>query len=238
MKITDKIISIPPYISTSWDKVASLYVKDNELVITLKDNTPITIPDLPSEVIEEIFSAHAAFLEQQLIKRPKEPLQEITQHLPNLADSPLALPFRLFFSTLESLNQAMHHNPNNSDLPPFPPDIVNKIETLARAIPSSELEHLPNPETGCNCLYCQMMRILKKGGSPSEETVLHEPSEEEVSDEELHFEQWDIRSLGEKLYLVTNKLDPNESYRVFLGDPIGCTCGKPNCEHIIAVLRH
>jgi len=231
MKITDKIISIPPYISTSWEKISSLYLKEKDLVIILKDNTPIAIPNLSNEVIEEIFSAHAAFLEQQLIKRPA--IEPMRHEAPQASESPLALPFRLFFGTLESLNQALHHNPNYSDLPPFPPDIVSKIELLAKAVPLGELANMPNPEPGCNCLYCQMMRLLKKGEASEDE-----PSDDEVSDEELRFEQWEIQSLGDKLYLVTNKLDKSEAYRVFLGDPIGCTCGKPNCEHIIAVLRH
>ncbi|NGX33463.1 MAG: hypothetical protein K1060chlam4_01531, partial [Candidatus Anoxychlamydiales bacterium] len=39
------------------------------------------------------------------------------------------------------------------------------------------------------------------------------------------------------LYRVTNPLDENEHYSVFLKDPIGCTCGKKNCEHVKAVLN-
>ena len=39
------------------------------------------------------------------------------------------------------------------------------------------------------------------------------------------------------LIVVTNPLDANEHYNVFLGDPIGCTCGQKNCEHIRAVLN-
>ena len=31
-------------------------------------------------------------------------------------------------------------------------------------------------------------------------------------------------------------LDPNEHYNVFLGTPLGCTCGEKDCEHIRAVL--
>lgn len=236
MRITDKIISIPPYISTSWDKVASVYMKEQELVISLKDNTQIVIPNLSSEVIEEIFNAHAAYLDTQIVKRPKEEAAT-TQTSENV----LGLPFRLFFGTLESINQALQHNPSYSDLPPLPPEIVSKIELLAKAVPVEEISNLLTPQPGCNCVYCQMSRILKKAtNAPHDvpEVTSHESTEEEVKEEELRFEQWEVRQIGDKMYQVTNKLDPKEHYSVYLGNPIGCTCGKPNCEHIVAVLRH
>ena len=63
------------------------------------------------------------------------------------------------------------------------------------------------------------------------------PKEEIVSDAELHFREWDIKQLEKQLYNVTNPLDTTEHYQVFLGTPLGCTCGKTNCEHIRAVLN-
>ena len=60
---------------------------------------------------------------------------------------------------------------------------------------------------------------------------------EEVTDEDLKFRTWDIKQPGKKLYLVTNPLDNNENYNVFLGKPVGCTCGQKYCEHIKAVLN-
>ncbi len=61
--------------------------------------------------------------------------------------------------------------------------------------------------------------------------------EEEISSEELSFQQWEIVQTGENLYQVVNRLDRADSYRVYLGDTIGCTCGKDGCEHVIAVLK-
>ncbi|MGH2612567.1 MAG: hypothetical protein ACRDFB_05905, partial [Rhabdochlamydiaceae bacterium] len=61
--------------------------------------------------------------------------------------------------------------------------------------------------------------------------------EEEVSDEDLKFRTWDIKQENDKLYSVTNPLDKKEHYNVFLGKPLGCTCGNKNCEHIQAVLK-
>lgn len=232
MKITDKIISIPPYISTTWDKVVSLHRQGHSLIITLSDSVAIEIPALPTEIIEEIFHAHANFLEHTSTRSSREVIQPTQSEATGMG-----LPFRLLFSTLESLGQALQHNPNYSNLPPIPQDIAGKLEMLAKAIPPEEFKNLPDSEPGCNCIFCQMVRILRKEDDSSQ-AALDEPQEEEVRTEELQFDEWNVRDLGDKVFLVTNKLDPTEQYNVYLGDPIGCTCGKDRCEHIVAVLRH
>lgn len=61
--------------------------------------------------------------------------------------------------------------------------------------------------------------------------------DEVVLDNELQFNQWDVEADGESVFKVTNKLDRDEEYRVFLGSPVGCNCGHVNCEHIVAALR-
>ncbi len=229
MKITDKIISIPPYISTSWSKVASLHMYNKELIVTLWDTTRIAIPDLQEEVIKEIFAHHASYLEQQSLKQPPAPRES--------AELQFTTPLRMLFGTLESLTQALQHNPAYSNIAPLPPEIVSKIETLGKNLPPEELANFLHPIEGCNCMYCQISRILK-GEAPKQEETLEITTEDEVREEDLRFEQWDVQPSGDKMYTVTNKLDPNEHYSVFLGDPIGCTCGKASCEHIVAVLRH
>lgn len=235
MKITNKIISIPPYISTSWENIASLHVSDENLIIALIDNTRISIPKLTMQELEEIFAAHALFLEQ--LNLPAEaPVQQ-----------QLANPFKLLFGTLESISQALQHNPNYSNLAPLPQEIAEKVEQLGKTLPPEELSNFLHPVAGCNCMYCQISRILKgdvssqetEASSPPPRRPMHiENTEDEVTAEDLHFEQWKVETLNDKMYLVTNKLDPNEHYSVYLGDPIGCTCGKQDCEHIVAVLRH
>ena len=57
-----------------------------------------------------------------------------------------------------------------------------------------------------------------------------------MNEEDLKFRNWEIEQTADKLYIVTNPFDKNEHYSVFLGDPLGCTCGEKNCEHIRAVL--
>jgi hypothetical protein len=65
-----------------------------------------------------------------------------------------------------------------------------------------------------------------------------EAKEELVSDDELKFRTWDISQSNEKLYIVSNPLDDHEHYSVYLGEPIGCTCGQKLCEHVRAVLNN
>jgi hypothetical protein len=237
MKITDKIISIPPYISTSWEKVSSMYKKDDDLVVCLKDGTNVTIPHLSEEVITQLFTNHAVFLEQHPVEQKPQ-----HSHLPNAlsnVDQLMQMPLKIVFGTLESVAQALQHNPNQRNLPPLPPEIISKVSALGRIIPPEDIQAMPPAEKKCMCMYCQIIRILKGESSDHDSDERSQGNIEEiVTDEELRFEEWDIQPTGEKMYLVTNKLDPSEQYTVFLGDPIGCTCGKPHCEHIIAVLRH
>jgi hypothetical protein len=121
----------------------------------------------------------------------------------------------------------LQHNPEQSDLPPLPPNFLEKLSTLTQAFSDEDLNRLPTPEPNCHCIYCQVINAIRGN------TI-----EEEVSEEDLRFRNWDVKSTTtDKLYLVTNPLDENEYYRVFLGEPLGCTCGQKNCEHIHAVLN-
>lgn len=238
MKITDKIISIPPYISTSWDKVMSLHMEGAHLIVTLKNDSVVTLPDLPAEIIEQIFSCHIAFLENQVIESSvKEGPKKASQGVERVLGSPL----RLAFGSIEAIGQALQHNPAYHDLPPIPAEVIEKITLLARAVPQEDIIALPQAEENCNCIYCQMSRTLKHAIESQQDAPDHplfDAFEEEVGEEELRFEDWEVKNIGEDLYSVTNKLEPEERYTVFLGSPIGCTCGQDNCEHIIAVLRH
>ncbi len=92
------------------------------------------------------------------------------------------------------------------------------------------------PEPHCNCPHCQVARSLH------EEENEQERSEEidldqEVKDDELHFQEWEIEQKGDHLFSVTHRLD-QKSYNVYLGDPIGCTCGQEKCEHVKVALQN
>ena len=203
MKITANILSIPPYLSTTWKNISSLHVEGERLIVLLQNGTSVEVPGLSSATIEEIFDAHARSTEE----------------------GPIATPLSFSLPLNGSIGSAMQHNPEQAELPPLPPEMLKKITTIARAFGVDD--SLPTPESNCNCIYCQIARSL----NGEQEQV------EEVSDEDLKFRNWEIAQVEEKLYTVTNPLDPTEHYNVFLGSPIGCTCGSKECEHIRAVLH-
>ena len=78
---------------------------------------------------------------------------------------------------------------------------------------------IPKAEPHCNCTYCQIARAIQAG---SLELGEHDEVEE-VSEEDLKFRDWDIEQKSEEIYEVTNPIDQNEHYQVFLGNPVGCT---------------
>jgi hypothetical protein len=227
MRITDSILSIPPYISTPWSNISSLYMRESLLVITLREGNMVHIPGLPPEAVEAIFNAHAAFLEKLSSQPQPAPQQQ-------------ELPFKVGFSSLENLGAAMQHNPAQADMPDLPEEILARIGSIAKALQVQDLI-LPKAEPHCNCPHCQVARAIAKatGHTTPADSQTKEESipEEPVSDQDLQFEQWTIHQEGEKLYTVINKLEPAEKYSVFLGNPVGCTCGVPGCEHILAVLK-
>ncbi len=218
MKITSKLLSIPPYVSTAWNNIASLYVQQKEnqtqLIITLEDNTQIEVPQLTQSEIDAIFEAHAQFSKTE-------------PHPTALIDKAFnfGIPFKIDSATIDSFTPTMQHNPHQSDLPPLPQEILNKIASIIQAIGVTDAPILDRAEPNCNCIYCQLSRSFNT------------EIEEQVSVDDLHFRDWEISEKEKNLYHVTNPLDKNEYYDVFLGDPIGCTCGQKNCEHIHAVLK-
>ena len=247
MNITHTHITIPPYISTTWERVSSLFMKETALIVSMLDGREISIPDLTPDIVEHVFSAHAEFLGNQIKKNNlskdtrKTVIQEETEQF-------FPLPFSI--QTLENMGQMgqmLQHNPAHSDLPQIPPDIAAKIASLAKVISEEEILSMPLPESKCNCLYCQINRILRatigqnleneEQKTPSTPNLLKQDENETVTDEDLKFEEWAVQEIRENMYSVTSKLDPKEQYTVYLGTPVGCTCGKSNCEHIVAVLR-
>ena len=218
MKINNQILSLPPYISTSWKNVNSLSVDlSGNLIILLHSNAKIIIPNLEKSVINVIFDAHAKYIEQETS--------------PKKGGDFLGSPFlKIGAEGIESLGSAMQHNPLQANAPDLPKDILEKIVSITKAM-NIETDIMPKPEANCNCVHCQLARALR-GESRNKETT-----DEEVTEEDLKFRTWDIEQIDEKLYRVTNPLDNNEHYSVYLGSPVGCTCGEKNCEHIKAVLN-
>lgn len=241
MKINEKIISIPPYLSTTWESVSSLHLKNNFLVFTLLDGEPISIPDLSKEMIDHIFSIHANYMESEaMAEKVTENFAEGNSflHFPTGSTSGfgIEMPFKLGMSNLDGFGMAMQHNPEQKNGPDLPSEMIQKIASIAKLVLPEGAE-LPEAEPHCNCTFCQIARAIHQTSSQASIEALTETTEEEVSEADLQFCQWDIEKTGDQLYNVTNRLDTDEKYSVYLGHPVGCTCGKEGCEHILAVLK-
>ncbi len=223
MKISSLILSIPPYISTSWENVLSLRVEGTSLVVDLVTSKQVKIPNLQGTLLEQVFRAHAQYMEKKNTDKEKE-------KGPSFFEA--GAPFRLGLpGTMEPLENILQHNPDQASLPNLPEDVLKKITSIAKAVGLTLSENVLKAEPHCNCAYCQIARSLQNGSKEEE------GGEEEVCSEDLSFKNWDIHQRAEKLYDVVNPLDTNECYQVFLGEPLGCTCGQKHCEHIKAVLH-
>lgn len=241
MKINDRILSIPPYISTSWSYVKSLQMKGPFLVITLMGGESINIPNLKGDILDQIFTAHADYLE----KTPENPKEQSGQFNNPVMINPenSEMPFKLGIASIDGMSNPLMHNPAQKDAPDIPKQVLQKIAAIAKIISPEDILAMPKAEPHCNCLHCQIVRTINHVVEPEESIQVvidetHQPqAEEEVKDEELSFQQWDVTQTGDKLFNVINRLDTQEKYSVFLGHPVGCTCGKTSCEHIVAVLK-
>lgn len=249
MKINQQILSIPPHISTSWKNIASLHVSHDEgqpvLVITLLNQSVIKIPRLSALTIEEIFHMHSKFLDQaaEQASSTQEP-HKFTSRSPHPfafgGESTLTfgLPLKMGEGgeMLGNFGGLLQHSPEQADAPHLPPEMLKKVTAISKAMGlDKQLEHMPKAEPHCNCPYCQVARALhEEAPRPHHEEKI---VEEKVQDEELKFREWDIQEIGQHLYEVCNPFDSVEKYQVFLGKPIGCTCGHKNCEHVKAVLN-
>jgi hypothetical protein len=203
------------------------------LVLTLLKGNTISLPDLPPEIIENIFKMHALVVDGKEIAPTPQP-KNLFQAMANAESS--ESPFRLGFSSFDGLGSALQHNQAQANAPDLPPEILQKIAAIAKIVTPEDQAALPKAEAHCNCIHCQIARAITTG---VENKVQEPPLQEEaiVADEELTFQPWDIKQTSDKLYLVTNREDSHEKYSVYLGEPVGCTCGKPGCEHILAVLK-
>lgn len=235
-KINDKSLNIPPYISTAWNNINTLHMKEIEgqllLVVILQNGTIIEVPNLETSVVKEIFEAHERFIdtETESSANPKKQIETVK-------DSDLSFSFGFPFKLngvdgIENITSFLHHNGDLSNSPNLPSEILSKITAITKTLGMNFDElNMSKPEPHCNCPYCQVARVIV---SPQNKETKEE--EEHVTDKDLFFREWEIKQEGEKLYRVTNLLDKAEHYQVYLGTPLGCTCGKKNCEHIRTVL--
>lgn len=236
MKINHKILSIPPYVSTAWKNVVSLHLEaGNLLVISLVNGSKIEIPNLDLSILTSVFASHEKFLEQESQPLPASATVAAPLFPVGLGDDSPLISIPLRFDIEGKMGHLLQHSIEGKDMPPLPQEVLDKIGKLANAIGLDHPERLSKPEPHCHCMHCQIMRKIheEQGEAPAQQPV----EEEGVLDTDLRFREWDIEAQDEKLFLITNPLNPTEHYTVYLGNPVGCTCGSPNCEHIRAVLN-
>lgn len=243
MKINKKMISIPPYISTSWNYVDGLYMKGATLVITLFGGESVNIPGLKPEVIETVFAAHAESMDQEISQMSDAKAENLmmglpfapslfSQGFPMLGSGDAA--FQFGFSSMDGVGSAMEHNPSQADAPDLPLEILQKIGAIVKIVAPEEMIAGATAIHNCNCPHCQITRAIS---SPNEEFERVCCSENEVAVPQV-LERFAIQQNGEKLFTVIDNEDASlTEHKVFLGSPIGCTCGKEGCEHVIAVLK-
>jgi hypothetical protein len=233
MNVNDKFFSFPPHLSTPWAHVIALSVSPSgHMIFHLISRDAVVLPLLTKDDTDRIFKAHASFLERQVLEAPPERKERFIR-INDISPEGREIPIRFAFGTLEGLNSAMQHNPQESNSPNLPAEILTKIAEVSKILAPNDPNQLPKAEPHCNCPHCQIARAVR--GTPP--LQLQAEIEEEVPLEDLQFEQWGIKQTGDKLFTVSNKLDPLESYSVYLGHPVGCTCGKQGCEHILVVLK-
>jgi hypothetical protein len=243
IKIDEKLICIPPYISTTWDQISFLQSEEESgtgyliLALHLKDGKTVRIPQVDSSLIDIAFAAHVKFLESKISEQnqaePNKAIGNLLQQLTGLTpDQFNNLPIRFGISGVEGMPgmEALQHNSTYGNAPDMPAEVLDKISGMIKMLSNGEVSSFPKPELHCNCPHCQVARSVH---NIEKEPV--SPIDQPVSDEELSFRDWEIVKKGDKLYNVIN-LESKEEYSVYLGTPIGCTCGNTSCEHIKAVL--
>lgn len=245
VKIDEKLICIPPHISATWDQITFLQSEEDPenqkftLILHLVDGRVVHIPGLDSSLVDIAFSAHMKHLEgKSSAEKPEgesKTFGGLLQQLTGLSPDQLAnMPIRFGISNgmpgMENIEMAFQHNQEQANAPDMPPEVLEKVSGMAKLVLGGDLESFPKPEPHCNCMHCQLARAIHN--IPKANEIEEEP----VSDEELTFRTWDIKETGENMYAVSNPLDQKEQYTVYLGTPVGCTCGQADCEHIKAVL--
>jgi hypothetical protein len=235
MIINPKILNIPPFISTQWSQIEFLTTEGNLLCVHLKSGKSVSIPELNEETIQKVFQMHGSYAE---IERPA--------NLPHIPPLPMHPPvtygsvgFKIAFANgdPQALGLPLQHMEELREAPNLPPEVLEKVKTISKLVPAEDLVNSPKPVEQCNCPFCQIANVIHNDAAQALQQVAVEVIDEPVKDEDLKFEQWSISQTGEQLFEVRNKLDLTESYNVFLGEPVGCTCGRNGCEHILAVLK-
>lgn len=232
MLINSKILNIPPFISAQWSQIEFITTEKDSVIIHFKSKKKVVIPEASPELIQKIFQAHKSFAESE---RPiaLPPIPPLPQGTPLFGSSDI----KVAFSNMEpgGVGIPLQHLDELRDAPNIPHEVLEKVKLVSKLVPPEDLANSPKPVENCNCPFCQIASTIH--GDLSLKSSQETQEEEIVDDADLKFETWSIIQEGDNLFKVQNKLDSDESYSVSLGEPVGCTCGKQGCEHILAVLK-
>lgn len=242
MIINPKFFHYPPYISTSWKQVAAIHMSGNTLIVNLHNSELIHIPNLSSQQVESVFKAYGDYLEKESASQISSSNSALQPSFNTFAQALFAndfiaeSPFQFSISNMDGFASALQHNQSQANMADLPQEVIQKIASIAKIVAPADAQELPKAEPHCNCMYCQIARAISSGieDDPLPETpnpTLQIPQEE--PDNTL----WIITQKGELMYEVAEKKDPQNKFNVFLGNPVGCTCGQEGCEHLIAVLK-
>ncbi len=183
-------------------------------------------------MIEAIFSAHARYLEQE----EKAPAPKLLPGTPlSLPDSSQQLAsFALPLKDMQGLGNVSQHNPEQADTPDLPQTGPGKIGEITKAMGIDDL--IASPQTRAPL---QLRALPDRAGNAGRcrERSRRRSRKKLSLMRNLNSARGISRRLRDKLYVVTNPLDDKEHYNVFLGDPVGCTCGHHHCDHVRAVLN-
>lgn len=231
MLINSKILSIPPFISAQWNQIEFITTENDSVIVHFRSGKEAEIPEASPELIQKIFQAHKSFAEsERQIALP--PIPPLPQGTPLFGTSDI----KVAFSSMDpgSVGIPLQHLEELRDAPNIPPEVLEKVRSVSKLVPPEDLVNSAKPVENCNCPFCQIASAIHEDASLK---LAQEIEEETVDDADLKFEEWKIEQKGDKLFEVQSKLDSDESYSVYLGEPVGCTCGKQGCEHILAVLK-
>lgn len=238
MKIGPNNLHLPPYISTSWDQIKSISADESTLTLVLSSGKEVQIPNLEAEDIIAIFEAHQQYLEneeepvaKEKKSSPSSEIQDLFSGIQNLLKNFKGMPIQ-FGVGVEGIENLFDNLPNEKPSP----ELVKQVKQMTKMM-GINLEDLPQPEPHSQSAYSQILRELQREKTATTPDHPDLPAEEEISETDISFQQWHVKKAGENLYDVVNKLNPNEVYQVYLGNPVGCTCGEKGCEHLLAVLR-
>lgn len=268
MKITSKILSLPPYLSTSWYDVDSLFQSDDGvLVVALTNGTQVRLEHLTPEVVNAIFNAHACFLEEEA-ESEEEDEENASQR--NEVEFTVQSPLTFgggFDESGDAMKIFMEHDPSRSLGPLLPDALLQRISSLAKMFLPPDMIPLDASHANCRCPFCQIVRALtgipqpiieedeekkqnltlqgekkglketEKSGSPEKNKSSSKESDHGKAKGLAANSPWSIQQMDDQLYTVTEKAHPDHVYQVSLAAPITCSCGEPNCVHIIAVLK-